>query len=83
MKIINKKDNTLIKKNKLILFLRENGINRIKPSALRLIEEIIKSNISNILIIAKENMNINGRKTILDEDIKSFETESKKESFEI
>ncbi len=83
MKIINKKDNTLIKKNKLILFLRENVINRIKPSALRLIEEIIKSNISNILIIAKENMNINGRKTILDEDIKSFETESKKESFEI
>ncbi|MEM4271849.1 MAG: NFYB/HAP3 family transcription factor subunit [Candidatus Pacearchaeota archaeon] len=84
MKKTKEKNNTLIKRSKLSSFLKEKGIRRISPHAIRIIEQAVKSHLAKIAIIAKENMTINGRKTITDKDItKALESEAEKENLEV
>ena len=63
------KHNALIKRKALVLMLHEKGINRINPAAMRLLEEEISSDIEKKIDILRERMIIQGRRTLLKEDI--------------
>ena len=63
------KANTLIKRKNLILFLKEREIKRISPNALIEIEKEICSFLEKKAEQAKQNAFINGRKTIIPEDV--------------
>ncbi|MDP1695477.1 MAG: NFYB/HAP3 family transcription factor subunit [archaeon] len=82
MKKNKEKDNTLIKRKGLSLFVKSIGIKRISPKALNLIEKTIKNNLEILLDNSRENATINGRKTITEEDIKNAQ-EKKEETLEI
>ena len=81
MEIINKKDNSLIKKKGLALFLKREKITRIEPSAMSLIQREIIESLVNRIKKARENMIINGRKTLKEEDF--YKSDKKEEYFEI
>jgi histone H3/H4 len=77
------KDNVLIKKKSLAILLKERGIKRIKPSAFALIEKEAREEIVMLAEKAKGNMIINGRKTLMDEDIRAALSIRKERTFEI
>jgi histone H3/H4 len=66
------KDNTLIKRKKLIILLKTEGINRITPSALQELDKNISEEIQNMAKKLKEKMVIDGRKTLLIGDVKQI-----------
>lgn len=76
-------NNTLIKRNNLIKLINKEGINRTSPEALIEIEKEIKTNITQIIKKAKENMIVNGRATLKKEDIESFDKIKKEKVWEI
>ena len=63
--------NTLIKRKNLLLKLKECGIRKTKREALVLIENLIEKNATKIILLAKEEMTINGKKLLQVEDIKN------------
>lgn len=64
-----KKDNALIKKNGLILMMKNFGVKRISPEALLLLEKYFKSLLEKSFRLLKQEIDINGRKTAKKEDI--------------
>ncbi len=70
MKKINKSDNTLIKRKNLISMLKKAGISRVSKEALEETERITKDYIDKMILFIKENMIVNGRKTLTREDVK-------------
>jgi len=75
-----KKDNTLLKRNNLLFALKKRGIKRVSPTSLFILEDILEKNLLKAINLLKEEMIINGRKTLKKEDIKSV-FEKKKPNF--
>jgi len=65
------KDNSLIKRKNLYLELKKKGIERTSPKAISKIEKEIKEHLSSLFTIAKQEMMMNGRKNLKEEDINS------------
>lgn len=68
MKKIKENNNRLIKTKNLKGILKRNGL-RSKAEALGEIESAVKNYVEVLLISAKENMKINGRKNLAKEDV--------------
>jgi len=69
MKKNKNKDNTLIKEKNLILELNKKGIRNISKDSLKMIEKHLLDYLQNLSEILKEEMIINGRKTLKKEDV--------------
>lgn len=82
---IQKKDNALIKQNRLVLLMKKEGIKRASSEAVCLFEELIERNIQNMLPALKEEMIVHGRKTLKVEDVNAVreKKENKSDSWEI
>jgi len=65
-----KKVNTLIKRNNLILELKERGISRASPDSLLLLEKYFRETLRKMAEILKEEITTQGRKTLKKEDVK-------------
>jgi histone H3/H4 len=76
-------NNTLIKRNQLIKFLKEKRIERASPKALTEIEKLIKNYLAKTLDKAKENMTINGRTTLKKQDIQANSQNSTEENYRL
>ena len=63
------KPNLIIKRNNLLRLIRISGMKRVNPNALKLIEKKIVDDVSYILEILKEEIAVQGRKTIKKEDV--------------
>lgn len=69
MKKNNKSDNRLIKKRLLILKMKEEGIKRVSPEAIVMLEDYLTKNLIRLLVILKEEMTARGKKTLKKEDV--------------
>lgn len=78
-----KKNNTLIKRRNLILQIKKAGIKRISPDAVYLLERELEKNLSNIIEKIKEEIIIQGRKTVKEQDVKNVFSKTKEEFWEI
>ena len=65
----NKKDNILIKRNKLVLMMKKAGIKRINKECFNLIEKDITAYLIKFTETLKEETLINGRETLKKEDV--------------
>ncbi len=83
MKKSNKKDNGLLKTNRLVKLVKTVGIRRISPEALNLLNNEIRDYITEIIAKSRENMIINGRKTLAEDDIRKSINKTEKLEFEI
>jgi histone H3/H4 len=83
MKKSNKKDNGLLKTNRLVKLVKTIGIKRISPEALNLLNNEIRDYITEIIAKSRENMIINGRKTLAEDDIRKSINKTEKLDFEI
>lgn len=76
------KVNTLIKRKNLILALKRSGIKRISPGSVHLIEDFFAKSINSLASLLKEEILINGRKTLIKRDVqKAIKKLKKEESF--
>ena len=75
----NNKDNSLIKRKRLVIELKKLGINRASPQAISFLEHTLKKNLIKIIEILKEEMTIQGRKTLKKEDVKNVLNKLKKQ----
>ncbi len=78
-----KKNNTLIKRRNLILQIKKAGIKRISPDAVYLLERELEKNLRNIIEKIKEEIIIQGRKTVKEQDVKNVFSKTKEEFWEI
>lgn len=80
-----KKDNTLIKKKNLILELKKLGIKRVSPEAIIFLEKYLEKNLLNLSVNLKEELIVNGRKTLFKQDIENVlkNMQKKENSMEI
>ena len=78
-----KKNNTLIKRKNLILRIKKAGIKRVSPDAVCLLEKDLEKNLSSIIEKIKEEMIIQGRKTLKKHDVKKVFSKTKDEYWEI
>lgn len=77
-----KRDNTLIKRKNLVLEMKKQGIKRISPDSLLLLEKYFKENIQKLIKIIKEEMTMQGTRTLNKKIIKKIFVISKnKEEF--
>lgn len=76
MKKYTKRENTLIKANKLQSMLKKQGIQRTSPKALNEINKKITLYVTNLIESSKESMIVNGRKTLKKEDIEISKKEN-------
>ena len=81
MKKNNNFNNTLIKRKGIVAKLRKQKITRIDKEAINSINEVIEDILSSFFIALKEEMTINGRKTLKKEDIKNVLKKMKEENF--
>jgi len=81
----NKKDNTLIKRKNLILELKKEGIKRVNLKAAIFLEQYFKKSLGVMAKLLKEEMLIQGRKTLKKEDIEKIleKMKTNEEDFEI
>lgn len=77
-----KKANMLIKKKNLIIEMKKLGIKRVSMDSILPLEKYFKEKLSNLISALKEEMIINGRKTLKKEDIKKI-LEKEEEFWEI
>ncbi|MDD4878076.1 MAG: hypothetical protein PHO02_03510 [Candidatus Nanoarchaeia archaeon] len=80
---IKKKDNALIKQNRLVLMMKKEGIRRAGSEALSIFEELIERNIENMLPALKEEMIVHGRKTLKAADVRAVLEKNKEKSWEV
>jgi len=71
MKKNKSKDNILIKKKTLILILKKSGIKRTAPESVLLLERYFNADAEKIADMLKDELRIHGRKTLLEEDVRS------------
>jgi len=64
-----KKANALIKKNNLIKFIKNKGITSISPDSIPQIEDYITEDLDNLIDALKQELFINGKKTLNKKDI--------------
>jgi histone H3/H4 len=64
-----KKNNTLIKKKNLILELNKQGVKRISPNALEVLENYFSTNLKALGCILKQEIDTNGRRIAKKEDV--------------
>lgn len=84
MKKNNKKANTLIKRKKIISMMQKGGIKRINKEAILFLEKNIEEYLFNLIDALKEEITIQGRKTLKKEDCKNVLNKIKKqEAWEI
>jgi len=85
MKYKSSKVNTLIKRKNLVLKLKTLGVKRVSPESVLFLEKFLEDNLEKIIEVAKEKMIVNGRKTLVEEDVKkALENLNKKEEgFEV
>jgi len=76
----NKEHNALIKRRNLLSLLKKNGILRINKEALNSLEKHIYKYLVKNIPKLKENMEINGRKTLKGEDVFILD-EQKRENY--
>ncbi len=62
-------NNTLIKKKSVMLQLKKAGITRTSKDALKEISIAVNSYLNKVYSVSKEEMFINGRKTLTDKDV--------------
>ena len=74
-----KKDNTLIKRVNLINQIKKIGIKRVNAKSIKLLENYLEENVEKISLMLKEEMIINGRNTLLEQDVKKVFDKLKKE----
>lgn len=75
----NKKDNTLIKRKRLVLILKEKGVKRVNVNALVFLERHIEKEIEIIAELLNEEIIIKGKKTLEKEDVRSVLEKLRKE----
>lgn len=76
----NKKiDNILIKRKNLVLELKKNGIDRISPDSLLLLESYLRDCLSKIVELLREEVIVHGRRTLKKEDVLAVLNRLKKE----
>ena len=64
-----KKDNSLIKRNNLVMKLKEFGLNRVSPGSVLKIEKVMKEKLEKIIKKLKEEVITKGRNTLKEEDV--------------
>ncbi|MBU2638063.1 MAG: histone [Nanoarchaeota archaeon] len=77
-----KKHNALIKSSGLLALMNKAGIERVSEEALSAFEETIEGNVRAALPAMKEEMFVQGRKTLKAEDVKAV-LEKKEKSWEV
>ena len=84
MKNNNKKTNILTKRKEIISMIKKGGIKRINREAILFLEKNIEEYLFNIIAALKEEITIQGRKTLKKEDCKNVLNKIKKqEAWEI
>lgn len=82
MKKNNSKINALIRRKNIVLTLRENRIKNISKDSLDMLENIMENYLKRIIPLLREELIINGRKTLKKEDVaKVLEKIQPKEEF--
>ena len=76
-------NNSLIKRNNLIILLKEHGIKRFNKAALKMLEQKIKEKTEIIVESLSRELILQGRKTLKEEDISSLDKPAEKMAFEI
>lgn len=76
-----KKDNTLIKKKNLVLRLKEKGVKRINKNSVLVLEKYFEDSLDKIIDILKEEIFVQGKKTLGKEDVERILKEKNKEEF--
>ncbi len=66
-----KKDNALIKRKNLILRLKNAGIGRVSVEGVLALERVLEKKLEGITEILKEEMIVQGRKTLKKEDVEN------------
>lgn len=79
MKKNNKKNNTLIKRKNLILRLKKAGLERLNPDSVLFLEEYFDENLDKMINSLKEEVIIQGRKTLRKKDVQNVLKKIKKE----
>jgi histone H3/H4 len=64
------KDNSLIKKNNLIVLMKQHGVNRVDKESINCLENETANFLDKVVLLLKEEMTINGRKTLRKQDVK-------------
>jgi len=64
------KDNSLIKRKNLVLMMKKEGIMNISKDSLDLLEGEIERYLESLVVLMKEEMLINGRRTLKKEDVR-------------
>lgn len=77
------KTNALIKRGNLIKELREGGIERANIKAVLSIEKYFKDSLENIIKALKEEIDIQGRKTLKKEDVEKVLSKKQETFWEI
>jgi len=65
------KDNKLniIKKNAMLKLMKEKGITRVNPNALKIFNEHISENTKNLIYKLRQNLQIKAKKTLEEQDV--------------
>ena len=78
-----KKDN-ILKRRKLVLEMSKLGLNRISKNSLDCIDEYVISELKNIFKLLKEELDVNGKKTLEKRDVEKVLKElNQEDEFEI
>ena len=79
----NKKANALIKRKNLVLELRKQGVKRINPDALYLLENYLGDFLGGMIKQLREERDIQGRKTIKKQDVIKISSKKKENWWEV
>lgn len=78
-----KLDNSLIKRNNLIILLKKNGIKRFNKDALKMLEQKLKEKAEILAELLSRKLMLEGRKTLKEEDVQSLDKNAEERAFEI
>ncbi len=62
--------NTLIKRKNIIEKIKKEGIKRVEPKAILVLERHLQNNLFNLVYLLKEEIMASGRKTLKEGDVK-------------
>ncbi len=81
MKKYKKSTNTLIKRNNLVALLKKQGIPRVSKEAWNALEDILENSIRKLCLALREEMLIQGKRTLKKEEIQQALKKIKAEDF--
>lgn len=79
MRKIKYKDNTLIKKNQLVIRLKKEGVRRIDKQAISELSHFFDEYTDRLIKLFRWEIQTNGRKTLKEEDVRKVLSNIKKE----